>query len=116
MRLALVSIVCFAVVAAAAVAGFTPAWSYVSPTLRSQLAAKTGGPLYLPARTPLFYRYRSGATVSRGTLTVPFTNRVRIRAGLWHWTKDTFMWRAQRLSGDCASWRPVDKTLQVGGY
>jgi hypothetical protein len=104
-----------ATTAASARAGFTPAWSYLSPSLRAQLAGQMGGSLFLPARTPLFYRYRSGAVVSNGTLTVPFTNRVRIRKGLWRWTKDTFTWRVAPLRGACTAWGTVDKTLQLGG-
>ena len=56
-------------------AGFTPAWSYLPAPLRAHLAAESGGVLYLPARTPDFYRYRSGATVTNGKLTVTFTKR-----------------------------------------
>jgi hypothetical protein len=96
-------------------AGFTPAWSYVPAPLRAQLAAQSGGVLYLPARTPDFYRYRSGASVTNGKLTVPFTNRVRIRAGVWQWTKKTFVWNVQRYAGDCTSFATPDKTLQLSG-
>ncbi len=106
-----------AVAAGVARAGFTPAWSYVPATLRAQLAAQSGGSLYLPARTPLFYRYRSGAAVKNGQLSVTFTNRVRVRQGLWRWTKDTFVWHVQRLpaSTACSSWMTKDQTYQVGG-
>ncbi|HET7130108.1 MAG TPA: hypothetical protein VFJ93_13630 [Gaiellaceae bacterium] len=100
---------------AAARAGFTPAWSYVPAPLRAQLATKSGGPLFLPARTPGFYRYRSGARVSNGTLTVTFTNRVRVRAGVWQWTKKTFVWNAKRYAGDCTAFATPDKTLQMSG-
>ena len=79
LRVAVVLAVALAAtVAGSAGAGFVPAWSYVPPALRASLAAKSGGSLYLPARTPLFYRYRSGASVSNGRLTVPFRNRVRV--------------------------------------
>jgi hypothetical protein len=71
--------------------------------------------LFLPARTPGFYRYRSGAAVSNGQLSVTFTNRVRIRAGLWQWTKKTLVWHAQRYSGDCRAFATLDKTLQLSG-
>ena len=116
-----VTVVALFLVAAAAGgvarAGFVPAWSYLPAPLRSQLAAASGGALYLPARTPLFYRYRSGAAVAKGTLSVPFTNRVRIRQGLWRWTKATFVWNVQPLpaSTACVDWMTKDKTLQVDG-
>jgi hypothetical protein len=71
--------------------------------------------LFLPARTPAFYRYRSGASVVNGTLTVKFTNRVRIRAGLWQWTKKTFVWTARRWSRECTAFATPDKTLQLSG-
>lgn len=98
-------------------AGFIPAWSYVPAPLRAQLATSAGGSLFLPARTPLFYRYRSGAKVVNGTLTVPFTNRVRVRQGLWRWTNQTFLWRAQPVgsSAACGAWKTPDKTLQLSG-
>ena len=96
-------------------AGTTPAWSYVPASLRAHLAAESGGTLYLPARTPEFYRYRSGATVANGKLAVPFTNRIRIRAGVWQWTKKTFVWNAQRYGGDCTAFATVDRTLQLDG-
>jgi len=99
----------------AARAGFTPAWSYLPAPLRAHLAAESGGVLYLPARTPDFYRYRSGATVTNGKLTVTFTNRVRIRAGTWQWTKKTFTWNAQRYAGVCTAFATPDKTLQLSG-
>ena len=82
-----------------ATAGFTPAWSYVPAPLRAHLAAESGGVLFLPARTPAFYRYRSGAAVTNGKLRVTFTNRVRIRAGVWQWTKKTFVWTCPALPG-----------------
>ena len=106
-----------AVVGGAARAGFIPSWGYLSAPLRTRLAAQSGGSLFLPARAPLFYRYRSGATVANGVLTVPFTNRVRIRQGLWRWTKNTFVWRVQphATSVDCMDWKARDKTLQVDG-
>ena len=89
-----------AVAGGTARAGFIPAWSYLPASLRTHLAAETGGALFLPARTPDFYRYRSGATVTNGKLAVTFTNRVRIRAGVWQWTKKTFVWNAQRFAGE----------------
>ena len=106
-----------AVAGGAARAGFIPSWSYLPAPLRARLAAQSGGSLFLPARAPLFYRYRSGAAVANGVLTVPFTNRVRIRQGLWRWTKDTFVWRVQPLAAsvDCSDWKARDKTLQVDG-
>ena len=106
-----------AVVSGVARAGFTPAWSYLSQPLRARLAAQGGGSLFLPARTPLFYRYRSGAAVANGRLSVTFTNRVRVRQGLWRWTNKTFVWHAQRLpaSTTCPAWMTRDKTLQMGG-
>jgi hypothetical protein len=103
------------VVASSAQAGFTPAWSYLPTSLRSQLASQQGGTLYLPARTPLFYRYRSGARVVNGTLTVPFTNRVRVRQGVWKWTKQTFTWEVARYGKACTAYASVAKTLQVDG-
>jgi hypothetical protein len=103
------------VVAALAVT-FTPAWSYVPASLRASLAKKEGGTLYLPARTPLFYRYRSGAAVDGGILTVQFRDRVRIRAGLWRWTDKTFVWQVRPYTGaDCRAWGSAEKTLQMGG-
>jgi hypothetical protein len=104
-----------AAVGGAAQAGFVPAWSYVPAKVRAHLAAQSGGVLFLPARTPSFYRYRSGATVVNGKLTVPFTNRVRIRAGVWQWTKKTFVWNARRYTGDCTAFASLDKTLQLSG-
>lgn len=113
--LAAVVVTGLAVAGGTARAGFTPAWSYVPSTLRAQLATEGGGVLFLPARTPAFYRYRSGAAVANGKLTVTFTNRVRIRAGVWQWTKKTFVWHAQRYSGDCTTFATPDKTLQLSG-
>jgi len=96
---------------------FTPAWTYVPAPLRSTLAAQQRGTLYLPARTPSFYRYRSGAAVHAGTLTVTFTNRVRVHQGLWRWTKQTFVWQVRPLaaSADCRNWGNAQKTLQMSG-
>ena len=96
---------------------FTPAWSYVPTHLRAELAAQSGGSLYLPARTPSFYRYRSGAAVHAHILTVTFTDRVRIREGVWKWTKKTFAWQVRPLaaSTDCAAWDQATQTLQMGG-
>ncbi len=98
-------------------AGFTPAWSYVPAPLRSHLAAQEGGTLYLPARTPLFYRYRSGAKVTSGRLTVTFTNRMRIRQGDWRWTKQSFQWQVLPLATGkaCTSWATVAQTYQLDG-
>lgn len=104
-----------AVAGGTARAGFTPAWSYLPASLRARLAAESGGVLFLPARTPDFYRYRSGAAVTNGKLTVTFTNRVRIRQGVWQWTKKTFVWNAQRYSGECTAFATRDKTLQLSG-
>ncbi len=105
------------VAAGGARAGFTPAWSYVPAPLRATLAAKEGGTLFLPARTPLFYRYRGGAAVANGKLSVPFTNRVRIRQGLWKWTKQSFQWEVLPLAkgAACTSWATVSQTFQVDG-
>jgi len=96
--------VCVAAATAGGVAraGFVPAWSYVPAPLRARLAAQSGGTLFLPARTPLFYRYRSGAAVTNGRLSVGFTNRVRIRQGLWRWTKATFTWNVRPLPASTA--------------
>jgi hypothetical protein len=98
-------------------AGFVPAWSYVPAPLRAELAQASGGDLYLPARVPLFYRYRSGAAVAGGVLTVPFVNRVRVRAGVWRWTKQTFTWQVRRLPATtgCSEWGGSEKTLQLDG-
>jgi hypothetical protein len=114
---AAVCVVAAALAGSVARAGFIPAWSYVPAPLRAQLAAKSGGSLFLPARTPLFYRYRSGATVTNGKLSVTFTNRVRVRQGLWRWTKQTFRWQALPLAAraDCAARSTRDTTLQVDG-
>ena len=104
------------IVAATAVT-FTPAWSYVPAHLRATLAAQSAGTLYLPARTPLFYRYRSGAAVRSRILTVAFTDRVRIHQGLWRWTKKTFVWQVRPLpaAADCRGWGNAQKALQMGG-
>ena len=94
---------------------FTPAWSWVPAPVRARLAARQGGTLYLPARTPSFYRYRSGATIRNGVLEVTFTNRVRVHAGLWRWTNQTFLWRVRPIPAgfDCAAGK--QKTLQMSG-
>jgi hypothetical protein len=116
VRRALVAVVLLvAVGGGAARAGFTPAWSYLPASLRARLTAESGGVLFLPARTPDFYRYRSGASVTNGKLSVTFTNRVRIRAGVWQWTKKTFVWNARRYAGDCTAFATPDKTLQLSG-
>jgi len=118
LRSLLLIVLCAAAVAAGgAAAKITPAWSYVPATVRAKLAAQSGGVLYLPARTPLFYRYRSDAKVVDGKLTVPFTNRVRIRQGLWHWTKQSFLWQVLPLpaSATCTTWATPDKTYQFAG-
>lgn len=96
---------------------FTPAWTYIPAPLRATLAAQQGGTLYLPARTADFYRYRSGAAVHASVLTVTFTNRVRIRQGLWKWTKKTLTWQVRPLSAtaDCRNWGNAQKTLQMSG-
>ncbi len=114
---AIVVAACAGVAAATAGAAFIPAWSYVPAAVRSHLAAGSGGTLYLPARTPLFYRYRSGAKVTAGMLSVPFTNRVRVRQGLWKWTAQTFLWHVQPLpkATECSVWRTNTKTLQLSG-
>ena len=102
--------------AGAAAAKVTPAWTYVPHAVRAQLAAESGT-LYLPARTPLFYRYRSGATFSNGILTVRFTNRVRVRKGVWRWTNKSFVWQVRPLAtiAACANFARVQKTLQMAG-
>jgi hypothetical protein len=94
---------------------FTPAWSYVPAPLRAELTRQQGGALYLPARTPSFYRYRSGASVRNGVLQVTFTNRVRIRQGAWRWTNRAFLWRVHRVAAgfDCRA--GGEKTLQMSG-
>ncbi len=106
-----------AAVAGSATAGSTPAWSYVPAPLRTKLAVQSGGSLFLPARTPLFYRYRSGATVTGGALSATFRNRVRVRQGVWRWTRQTFLWRVTPLpaGGVCASWQAREKTMQLAG-
>ena len=102
--------------AAALAVTFTPAWSYVPAGVRAELAKESGGTLYLPARSVGFYRYRSGAAVHRGVLTAEFRDRVRIRAGLWKWTKKTFVWQVRPYKGaDCRAWGNAEKTLQMGG-
>jgi len=95
---------------------FIPAWSHVPAPLRAHLAREEGGALYLPARTPLFYRYRSGAAVRGRILTVEFRDRVRVRAGLWRWTNKTLTWQVRPYAGsDCRAWAYAQKTLQMGG-
>jgi hypothetical protein len=118
MRLAVALFAVVACIAAtAAQAVFTPAWSYVPPRLRAALAAESGGVLYLPARTPSFYRYRSGAAAGGGVLRVRFWNRVRIRHGVWRWTKQSFLWQTRRLPAGvaCADWGTSQQTFQVSG-
>jgi hypothetical protein len=116
-RLAVISLAALALAAGTARAGFTPAWSYVPPTLRAQLASRAGGTLYLPARVATGYRYRSGAKVVNGVLTVPFTQRVRVRQGVYKWTNRNIVWRTQKLPANtaCESWAPKTKTLQLSG-
>ena len=106
-----------ALLAGVAGAKVTPAWSYLSKPLRTQLATKSGGTLYLPARSPLFYRYRSGAKVTGSVLSVTFTNRVRVRQGLWQWTKQTFLWQVRPLPANtaCLDWAPFVQSYQVDG-
>lgn len=103
--------------AGAASGAFTPAWTYVPAALRARLAAAAGGTLYLPARTPLFYRYRAGADVRNGVLSARFVDRVRIRQGVWRWTGKSFLWRVRPLPAAvvCATWTDADKTLQLAG-
>jgi hypothetical protein len=121
-RIRLLAISLASLVAAGAFAGvarslFTPAWSYIPRTTRVRLASQQGGDLFLPARTPLFYRYRGGAKVSGGVLTVSFTNRVRIRQGLWRWTKQQFVWQVRKLPAGktCDQWATRTQTFQVDG-
>jgi hypothetical protein len=73
--------------------------------------------LYLPAKTPLFYRYRSGGSVSAGILTVRFVDRVRVRAGVWRWTAKSFVWQVRPLADgvECRTWGGGAKTYQVRG-
>jgi hypothetical protein len=106
-----------AAAAGEAAATFTPAWAYVPHSTRVRLASASGGTLYLPARTPLFYRYRSWAQVGSGVLSVRFTNRVRVREGVWRWTRRSFLWQVRplRSAQTCARWAGAQKTLQVGG-
>ena len=103
--------------AALTVSTFTPAWTYVPAPLRAKLAAQQDGTLYLPARTADFYRYRSGAAVHGGVLTVTFTNRVRVRQGVWKWTNKTLTWQVRPLakSAGCRAWGNAQKTLQMSG-
>ena len=117
VRLAALSVAALALVAGTANAGFTPAWSYLSPALRTHLAQQLGGTLYLPARSGTGYRYHTGAKVTSGVLTVPFTQRVRIRQGVYRWTKQNYVWQTQALPAGttCTDWAPKDKTYQVGG-
>ena len=121
-RIRLVGISLACLIAAGAFAGvarsfFTPAWSYIPRTTRVRLAGQQGGSLFLPARTPLFYRYRSGAKVAGGVLTVPFTNRVRVRKGLWRWTNQQFVWQVRKLPAGktCDQWATRTQTFQVDG-
>jgi hypothetical protein len=120
IRLVGVSLACL--VSAGAFAGiarptFTPAWSYVPAATRAHLAKQLGGSLFLPARAPLFYRYRGGARVSGGVLTVPFRNRVRIRRGLWRWTGQTFLWQVRKLPAGtaCRQWATWTQSFQLAG-
>lgn len=106
-----------AVLAAEARPALVPSWSYVPDSVRAGLSARLGGTLYLPARTPHFYRYRAGATVAGGVLSVRFENRVRVRQGVWRWTSQTFLWQVRPLpaGASCAAWGNAQKTLQVDG-
>jgi hypothetical protein len=103
MRVLLVALAC------------TPAWSYVPAPLRAHLARQQGGRLYLPARTPSFYRYRSGASVRNGVLQLTFSNRVRVRQGVWRWTNQSFVWRVHRVAPgfDCRA--GAERMLQMSG-
>jgi hypothetical protein len=114
---AAVSVTVLALAAGTADAGFTPAWSYLSPTLRTHLAQQLGGTLYLPARSATGFRYRTGARVANGVLTVPFTQRVRIREGVYRWTSNGYVWQTRALPAGtaCTDWLPRDATYQVGG-
>ncbi len=87
------------------------------PTLRAKLATQAGGSLYLPARVPLGYRYKAGAKVASGVLTVPFTQRVRVRQGVYRWTAKTFTWKTEPLTSGtaCTDWDTLAKTEQVSG-
>jgi hypothetical protein len=121
-RIKLVGISLACLVAAGAFAGaarslLTPAWSYLPAASRAQLSRQQGGSLFLPARTPLFYRYRSGAKVTNGVLSVPFTNRVRIRKRLWRWTGQSFVWQVRKLPAatTCDQWATRTQTFQVDG-
>jgi len=116
-RLTALTLTLLAVAAGTAGAGFTPAWSYVPPALRAKLTTQAGGTLYLPARVPLGYRYRSGAKVTAGVLTVPFTQRVRVRQGVFTWTKLGFVWSTRTLPAGkaCIDWATKTKTLQLSG-
>jgi hypothetical protein len=101
-----------AVVAASA---FTPAWSYVPSPLRARLAAQEGGTLYLPAKTPLFYRYRSGASVIKRVLYVRFVDRVRVRKNVWRWTGKSFLWEVRPLARGARCPSGAEKTYQLRG-
>lgn len=116
IRAVVAGLVVSAALAGAAAAKVTPAWTYVPPAVRAQLAAKSGT-LYLPARTPLFYRYRSGARISGGILTIRFTDRVRVREGVWRWTNKSFVWQDRPFAktAACANFARVQKTLQLAG-
>lgn len=104
-------------VVGAASGAFTPAWTFVPAALRARLTPAAGGALYLPARTPLFYRYRAGAEVRHGILSARFVDRVRIRQGVWRWTGKSFLWRVRPIPAAiaCGTWTQADKTLQLAG-
>ena len=58
-----------------------------------------------------------GAQVTNGVLSVPFTNRVRIRKGLWRWTGQSFIWQVRKLPAGktCDQWATRTQTFQVDG-
>ena len=50
-------------------------------------------------------------------LSVPFTNRVRVRKGLWRWTGQSFLWQVRKLPAGktCDQWATRTQTFQVDG-
>ena len=88
------------------------------PGLHPRTARKAARRKPVPARPhAALYRYRSGAKVANGVLSVPFTNRVRIRKGLWRWTGQSFVWQVRKLPAGktCDQWATRTQTFQVDG-
>ena len=105
-----------AVAGGTARAGFTPAWSYLPAPFARSSRRERRQPLP-PGQDAQLLSLPRGCGGAGRKLTVTFTNRVRIRQGLWRWTSQTLRWQVQPLGAGkaCTAWAPLDKTLQVDG-